>query len=110
MAATQPKKSMTPRAWLAHAALSLGLGLGIWGCLNPRPDEDPSRSAPIDVPEPPSDADFCDRNPLAQDCDESDNSPGNGSVEPEPSEPDVVDVDAGVTDAGAQDAGPSANE
>lgn len=119
--AAQLNQSKTRRAWLACAASSVALLLVVWGCLNPRPDDYPSRgnTNPIDVPEPPSGEDFCDRNPLAQDCDDSGGNaldPGNAGNQPDPNEPDPSEpdpspsVDAGVVDAGAPDATPNANK
>jgi len=102
------------RAWLACAALGGALALVLWGCLNPRPDEDPSVSDPDlnEVPNASSGQEFCDTNPLAQDCEGSGGmvtAPDDIDIGPDPNEAGPG-VDAGARDAGAPDASPNANK
>lgn len=119
----QTNERQKRRAWVACAALGVALTGVAWGCLNPRPDDDPSVVVDEGVG-PPSGEDFCSSNPSSQDCDDTDGNEvdlsGGTDSEPRPTdEPNNEEpsggtldpnADAGTKDAGAPDASADASD
>jgi mono/diheme cytochrome c family protein len=83
----QGKKLMSFRAFsIGFSAALLALACGS--------DDGNNPDGPIDVPEPPSGEDFCDRNPLAEDCTDGNQVPnetGNPPEETEEPPPEEID-------------------
>ena len=114
--------------WGTLAALAGVLLAGlvaIPGCLNPRPEEDPSAlelaepagdgnvSEDDAAPQPDVEREACDDNPLLAGCQPSSPAPGGSVDSPAPSEESPAEpADAGVpdaNDAGSVDAGAAAS-
>ena len=133
MAVSRPSLDPQSRRWRgarslplalagALASVALGVLLAAPGCLNPRPDEDPSVDSTEGIepgeqqPSTPV-RESCDDNPYLTGCEDNvavpdndsaeEGTPANGGAAPGAPEgpPDV-----GVADAGAADAGPPTDE
>jgi len=103
------------RPWAALGVLLLAALLGVPGCLNPRPEEEPSYQVEGGGPDSDAVRETCEDNPLLAGCAPIENNDDPSVVVPSPmdgSEPSgAAPADAGAPrtgDAGSADAGTSA--